>query len=621
MDRNSIIGLLLIGLILVGYSLWMAPSQEELEAQQMAQDSIEASERIKQEMAATEAGNTPVANPSSNDDLSPFQNDSPVYSDSLINQQLLQQYGAFASGATGEEKFHTIETDKLRIVFINKGGKIHSVQLKEYKTFEQKPVILFSGDSTQFGLNFFAQNREINTDKLFFQKASSTDTSITYRLAAGPDTYVDYIWSLSKTGYLVDYSIKLHKLDQLISQNTNFIDLTWKQDIYQKEKSLENEKAVTTIYYKFPDDDADNLSETDHDKENLSTKSKWISFKQQYFNTTLIAKDHFDKPTRVEIYHHDSETDSLLKVMKANFTLAYSHQADNNFDMQFYFGPNHFQTLKRLDLGLEKIIPLGWGIFGWVNKFLVIPIFNFLNKFNMNYGIIILILTIVIKLMLLPLTYKAYMSTAKMKVLKPEMEEIQKKFKDDQMKSQQELMGLYRKAGVNPLGGCLPIVLQMPILIAMFRFFPASIELRQEAFLWATDLSTYDSILDLPFSIPFYGDHVSLFTILMTVSTLMYTYLNSQMTATNPQMKWMMYLMPVMFLGIFNNYSSGLSYYYFLANIISFGQQFLFRSFVNDDAIHAKIQENKKKPQNKKKSKFQQRLEKMAKEKGYQPKK
>lgn len=287
--------------------------------------------------------------------------------------------------------------------------------------------------------------------------------------------------------------------------------------------------------------------------------------------------------------------------------------------MQFYIGPNHYQLLKRSGYHLEKQIPLGWGIFGWVNRFIVIPIFNFLNSFNWSYGIIILILTIAIKIMLMPFTFKAYLSQAKMKVLKPEIEEIQGKFKEEPMKMQQEMMGLYRKAGVNPMGGCLPILLQLPILIAMFRFFPQSIELRQESFLWAKDLSRYDSILDLPFNIPFYGSHVSLFTLLMTVSTLLITKVNSQTTMTNPQMKWMMYLMPVVFLGVFNNYSAGLSYYYFLANMISIGQQYLFKSFVNEDEIHRKIQENKKRPQSQTKSKFQQRLEQMAKERGYKP--
>lgn len=285
--------------------------------------------------------------------------------------------------------------------------------------------------------------------------------------------------------------------------------------------------------------------------------------------------------------------------------------------MHFYLGPNHYQYLRAAGDHLEKQIPLGWGIFGWVNRFIVIPIFNFLNSFDWNYGLIILVLTLVIKLMLSPFTFKAYLSQAKMKVLRPEVEEIQGKHKEDPMKMQQEMMGLYRKAGVSPLGGCLPMLLQLPILIAMFRFFPQSIELRQESFLWAKDLSTYDSILDLPFHIWGYGDHVSLFTLLMTVSTLLITMVNSQSTMTNPQMKWMMYLMPIIFLGVFNNYSAGLSYYYFLANTISIGQQYLFRSFVDEDEIHRKIQENKKRPASQTKSKFQQRLEKMAKDRGY----
>ena len=286
--------------------------------------------------------------------------------------------------------------------------------------------------------------------------------------------------------------------------------------------------------------------------------------------------------------------------------------------MSMYFGPNHYKTLKQYDLALEKQIPLGWGIFGWVNRFCVIPVFNFLSGFNLNYGIIILILTVLIKIVLLPLTYKAYLSTAKMKVLKPEVDEINLKFgTDDPMKKQQTVMALYRKAGVNPLGGCLPMLLQMPILIAMFRFFPSSIELRQQPFLWATDLSTYDSIYNFGFEIPFYGDHVSLFTLLMTVSTIIYTRMNNQLTGDNPQMaqmKWIMYLMPIVFLGVFNNYAAGLSYYYFLANMLTFGQQWLIKRFVDEDAIHRKIQENKKKPESAKKSSFQQKLETMAKQ-------
>ena len=304
--------------------------------------------------------------------------------------------------------------------------------------------------------------------------------------------------------------------------------------------------------------------------------------------------------------------------MSAELSLPFERKGNQSYNMRFYFGPNHYQTLKAIeDLNLEKLIPLGWGIFGWVNRYLVIPTFNFLNSFNLNYGIIILILTIMVRIILLPLTYGSFKSQAKMKVLAPEMNELREKYGSDPMKLQQENMDLYRKAGVNPFGGCIPGLLQLPILIAMFRFFPASIELRQQSFLWAHDLSTYDSILDLSFNIPFYGNHVSLFTLLMTVSTLIYTRMNMQMTtAANPQMKWMMYLMPILFLGFFNSYSAGLSYYYFLSNVIGFGQQYLFKAFVDEDKIHAQIQENKKKPA--KKSSFAARLEQMQKERAAQ---
>jgi len=611
MDRNSIVGLLLIGLVLIGFSIWNQPSAEEIAAKQKYQDSVEAVQKMK---AAQNAA--PVTAPSA--PVTAAIKDTSISGDSLQSAALIQQFGVFANAAEAEQEFYSIENDLMKVTFTNKGGRVYSVELKKYKTYDQKPLILFQSDSTVFGLNFFAQNRNVSTNNLFFRLVMDQPGKVVYRLDAGEGRYLEFVYALPSTGYMMDYSINMNKMDQLIAMNTSFMELEWHQNIYKKEKTVEAESNNSTIYYKYTADEADYLSETSDDEEVLSTRVKWIAFKQQFFNTTLIAKNEFDKPTRIAT-RHPEDTDSLAKVMKAAFTIPYMHKPFESFDMSFYFGPNHYQTLRKTGLGMEKLVPLGWGIFGWVNRFIVIPIFNFLSGFNLNYGIIILILTIAIKIMLLPFTYKAYLSTAKMKVLKPEMEEIQAKHKDDPMKSQQELLGLYRKAGVNPLGGCLPMLLQMPILIAMFRFFPASIELRQESFLWAKDLSTYDSILNLPFTIPFYGDHVSLFTILMTISTLMYTYLNTQMTASNPQMKWVMYLMPVMFLGIFNNYSAGLSYYYFLANMISFGQQYLFRAAVDEKAIHAKIQENKKRPNAAKKSKFQQRLEQMAKERGVNP--
>jgi YidC/Oxa1 family membrane protein insertase len=609
MDRNSIIGLLLIGLVLITFSLWTAPSEQELAERKRIQDSLTLAQQPK---AATPPQKVAIT-----DTIVASKIDSTVSPDSVKNIAQQNRYGLFAPAATGAEAFSYLENDELRVTFTNKGGRVLSVELKNYKTFNGKPLTLFESDSTRFAFSFFSQNKDITTSDFYYTLHKESPGAVTYRLYAG-QSYIEHAYRLPKTGFMLDFSVALSGMDKVISPNLNFIALDWQQNIYKKEKSQAAEASNSTVYYKYPDEEADYLSETSDETLDLQTKIQWISFKQQYFNTTLIAKNGFEKPTKLSVLHYE-DFDSLAKFMKAGITLPFSHKSQENFDMTFYFGPNHYQTLKSYELGMEKLVPLGWGIFGWVNKFIVIPIFNFLNAFNLNYGIIILILTIAIKVMLLPLTYKAFLSTAKMKVLKPEMEEIQAKHKDDPMKSQQELLAMYRKAGVNPLGGCLPMLLQMPILIAMFRFFPASIELRQESFLWADDLSTYDSILDLPFTIPFYGDHVSLFTILMTASTILYTHMNMQLTAQNAQMKWIMYLMPIMFLGIFNNFSSGLSYYYFLANVISFGQQYLFKLAVNEKAIHAKIQENKKRPQAQTKSKFQQRLEQMAKDRGMKP--
>ena len=611
MDKNSIIGLSIIGLLIVGYSIYTQPSKEELAAAKHKQDSIAALQQVVQ---ATHDSIKAVQIPAQN----VLDSSVAIPNDSLIASQEKQQFGDFYQAATGTEQILTLENSKIKVEVSSRGGRIHAIELKDYKSWEGKPVRLFSSDSSVFSLTLSAQNRIINTSELFFQASGSTGNkkSVTMRLPAGDNKYIEYVYSLEEDSYLVDYKINVVGLQDIISQNAGYINLDWKDQLAREEQSLESERQASTVYYRFAEEDVDFISYTKDEKQSLKTKVKWISFKQHFFNVTLIAENSFDSPV-VETYTNTDK--NYVKSMSASFALPYERKQVQSYNMRFYAGPNHYQTLKKIDdLNLEKLIPLGWGIFGWVNKYLVIPTFNFLNSFDINYGIIILLLTILVRIILLPLTYGSFKSQAKMKVLQPEMAEINEKFKDDAMKKQQEVMGLYKKAGVNPLGGCIPGLLQLPILIAMFRFFPASIELRQEPFLWAHDLSTYDSILNLPFKIPFYGDHVSLFTLLMTVSTLIYTRMNMQMsTAMNPQMKWMMYLMPILFLGFFNNYSAGLSYYYFLSNIFGFGQQYLFKAFIDEDAIHRQIQENKKKPV--KKSGFQARLEQMAKERGMQP--
>ncbi len=611
MDKNSIIGLSIIGLLIVGYSIYTQPSKEELAAAKHKQDSIAA---LQQAAQVTHDSIKTVQVPAQN----VLDSSTAIPNDSLIASQEKQQFGDFYEAATGTEQLLTLENSKIKVEVSSLGGRIHAIELKDYKSWEGKPVRLFSSDSSVFSLTLSAQNRIINTSELFFQASGSTGNkkSVTMRLPAGDNKYIEYVYSLEEDSYLVDYKINVVGLQDIISQNAGYINLDWKDQLAREEQSLENERQASTVYYRFAEEDVDFISYTKDEKQSLKTKVKWISFKQHFFNVTLIAENSFDSPV-VETYTNTDK--NYVKSMSASFALPYERKQVQSYNMRFYAGPNHYQTLKKIDdLNLEKLIPLGWGIFGWVNKYLVIPTFNFLNSFDINYGIIILLLTILVRIILLPLTYGSFKSQAKMKVLQPEMAEINEKFKDDAMKKQQEVMSLYKKAGVNPLGGCIPGLLQLPILIAMFRFFPASIELRQEPFLWAHDLSTYDSILNLPFNIPFYGAHVSLFTLLMTISTLIYTRMNMQMsTAMNPQMKWMMYLMPILFLGFFNNYSAGLSYYYFLSNIFGFGQQYLFKAFIDEDAIHRQIQENKKKPV--KKSGFQARLEQMAKERGMQP--
>jgi YidC/Oxa1 family membrane protein insertase len=413
-------------------------------------------------------------------------------------------------------------------------------------------------------------------------------------------------------------------MTDIIPANLNSLDLNWEMYVPQQEKGRQNEDNYTTLKYKFYQGEVDGFkvrSQKGEEENEITTRVKWMAFKDQFFSSVLIADNYF-----LNAYVRSRklpESTTYLRNFRAEMSIPYETDNDEAIGFQFYLGPNHFNTLKKCDVQLEELVFLGRNIIRWISQFVIIPIFNWLNKSIANYGIIILLMTIIIKMGLFPLTWKSYMSQAKMKVLKPQVDEINARFpkKEDAMKKQQATMALYKQAGVSPMGGCLPMLLQMPILFAMFRFFPASIELRQQKFLWADDLSTYDSILDLPFNIPMYGDHISLFTLLMTVSTIVTMKINSPSASGSsqmPGMKGMMYIMPIMFMLILNNFSAGLTYYYFLANLITFGQNLITKQFVDEKAILKKMEENKKKPQ--KKSKWQQRLETAAKQRGVQPK-
>ncbi len=623
MDKNSWLGLILIVGVMMVWGYFSKPTEEEIAKQKQKQDSIE---RVREKANLQEIRINDQAK--QNATLStPEQKPQEQIADDM--QQL---YGDFSTFAIGERELKTVETDLLKIKFLNQGGRIYSVELKDYKTYDSLPLVLFSGDSTEFGLNFFAQNRNISTNQLFFELTEGDNfegiankpVTLKYTLSFSDGGYIEYKYIISPDSYVVDFDIKFEKVNNLISASTGFISLNWKSYISGFEKGRKWETQNTTIYYKFLDSDVESLGmRSESAQEDLTTHVKWISYKQQFFNVALIADNYFSNGIV------KSETEPVnpkyIKYFTSDISLAYNGKQSESFPMSFYFGPNHYKTLKKLDIDLEKIIELGWSVIRWVNVGLVIPLFNWLGKFISNYGIIILLLTIIIKVLIFPFTYKSFMSTAKMKALKPEIDKITAKFtkKEDAMKKQQATMALYKKVGVSPMGGCLPMLFQMPILIAMFRFFPNSIELRQQPFLWATDLSTYDAVIHLPFTVPFgFGDHISLFCLLMTIVNIVYMKFNDQMSMSNqqmPGMKYMMYMMPFMMLFWFNSYASALSYYYFLSLLITIIQTWLIRRNVNDEEILAKLKAAQANKKPAKKSKWQQRMENMAKQRGIQP--
>ncbi|MCE2787505.1 MAG: membrane protein insertase YidC [Bacteroidota bacterium] len=598
MDRNSIIGLSLIFVILVTFAYINQPSEEQIKAAKHAQDSI-ALVQLREDSVAKILAAKAIA-----------QDTIKATPDSTFTSKA---FGLFAPYATGTESFTSIENDDIKVTFSNKGGRIFKVELKKYKRYDQSPLILMDGQDNEFNYSFAtADAKAIQTKDLFFTPLISDDgKSIRMMLSLEEGHFMEQRYTLNSETGTLDYKIELNGLQNVIAPSNNYLDLSISQHAMLQEKSAEAEKRTSTIYYRYTDDEPAFITETTDEKQNLKTAINWIAFKQQYFNTTIIADKFFDNGT---IETKSDESGKYVRIMQTSLTVPYNHGEKESFGFKFYFGPNHYKTLAKFDTQLERIIPMGWGIFRWVNKYVVINVFHFLSQFISSFGLIILLLTLIIKTLLLPLVYRSYLSAAKMRALKPELDEIKAKIGDDMGKLQQENMKLYRKAGVNPLGGCVPVLLQLPILFALFQFFPSAFELRGQSFLWAEDLSTYDSILNLPFSIPGYGDHVSLFTILMTVSSIVYAVYNNQMTGVTGQMKWMSYIMPLIFMFVLNSYPAGLNYYYFLSNIVTIGQQLAIRRFVNEDKLHAQIQENKKKPV--KKSKFEQKLEDMAKKRG-----
>ena len=634
MDKKSIIGIAVVALLFFGFAYFNTQEQkkyqEEMAAWQAYQDSVALATRpvvpVADSVALTAGGQDPEQ------------------AAEAARERRVAALGEYLAAARdGEEREFVVENDVMAVTFSTRGGQIRDVLLKDYTKYAPRgerniPVSLMDPTTARFDLSFFVKNGlnnvKVNTMEYVFTPSAVETTAdgaraVRMRLPISETAALEYEYLIYDTkaparDYLVDFDVRLVNMAAEMANQTS-IGIDWSNTSYQNERGFKNENMYTTVAYRFPGESSiEELSMSDEERsKEITTSVNWVAFKQHYFSSVFIAPQNL---SYADVGFTTAQPGSgYIKDFSARMTVPYTAQT-TGYDFAFYFGPNEYSILKKVgdtdagdgDLYLERLIPLGWGIFGWINRWCVIPVFDFLRNYIPSFGIIILILAVLVRLVISPLTYKSYVSMAKMRLIKPQVDELAKKYpkQEDAMKRQQATMELYKKAGINPMGGCIPMLIQMPILIAMFRFFPASIELRGQSFLWAGDLSSYDSVLNLPFSIPFYGDHVSLFALLMALSTFGYSYYSYQQTASSqPQMagmKFMMlYLMPLMLLFWFNDYSSGLCYYYLLSNLLTIGQTLIIRRMVDDTKIQAIMQANAARKSNGRKSKFQQRYEEL----------
>lgn len=626
MDKNTWIGFALIAAIIIGFSLLNRPSKEELERRQHYQDSVRYAQQLEREtqQAIAEAQAELAANPA----------------DTVHATASLQEvYSAFAPAAIGNEEMSVLENDLLRLHIARKGGNIAKAELKNYKSYGDSinPLALFDADETQLDFTLItANNRILHTEQLFFEpQPVSTDTLgnkvLRMRLKTTSDAYLDFIYTLPENDYMVGMSIQNHGMQQVLAQNINYLEMQWNQLVPQHEKGRKFEERYTTLQYMFTDRDVEKLAEAKNDSKNVTGKLRWIGYKDQFFSTVFIADDAF---TSTQLTSNVMPAKSgYIKQYQTKASVSFDPSGNNTTDFRIYLGPNHYNTLKAYDKGKDKeeklnlksLVPLGWKIVSWINMWLVIPMFDLFMSWGMNIGLVILLMTLVIKLIILPFTFSSYRSTAKMRVLKPQLDAINEKYPAEKMQErQQATMALYQRAGVSPMSGCLPMLFQFPVLMAMFWFFPTAIELRGQSFLWADDLSTYDAIFTWSMNIPliswFFGNHISLFCLLMTITNILYTWLNMQTQATGNDpsakvMKWMMYLMPIFFMYIFNDYAAGLSYYYFVSLLMTILQTYIFRWTIDDKKLLQQMEANAAKRSAKpKKSGFLARLEKLQRE-------
>ena len=620
MDKNTWIGFLLIAAIIIGFSMLNRPSKEELAEQQRIQDSIQMAN-----MAAVEAQRL-------SDSLTVVMQDtiSTTQAISIEEQQARTQalYGTFAKATQGEEQLITLENEVLRLTLTTHGGVIQRAELLEFHANGDtvNPLSLFRKDEASLDFTLYtANNHELHTSDFYFTPIESGDKkkAIMRLQTEIENEYVDFIYTLSDD-YMVHFDIKAHNMHNVLGRNINSMGMDWKQLIPQQEKGRTFEERYSQLQYMLVGGDIEKLSESKDDSEKESARVRWIGYKDQFFSTVFIADDAF---TSSEFTSYiEPKHSGYIKQYQTETYLPFDITGKDTTNMRLYFGPNHYHTLKSYNDGVEKderlnlhkLVPLGWKIVSWINTILVIPMFDLFTNWGLHIGIVILLMTLVIKLIILPFVFISYKSSAKMRVLKPQIDAINEKYPADKMQERQAAtMQLYRQAGVNPMSGCLPMLFQFPVLMAMFWFLPTAFELRGKSLFWAEDLSTYDAVIQFGFNIPLLGDHLSLFCLLMTIVNIIYTYINMQSQATDPNMKfmkYMMYAMPVIFLFIFNDYAAGLSYYYLVSLFITILQTMIFRWTLNDKKLLAEIERNKKHKAGKPKSGFMKRLEEMQRE-------
>ena len=604
MDKNTITGFVLIGLILFGFTWYQSRQYDKQIAYQAQLDSIAAVERAAG-MAAESIADSLQASAAEEGAAAPVHGKAAIYKDSLLN---------LASG--GEERIVTISNDKIEVAFTTKGAQPYSAKVKEYRNYDSTDLYIFRPGASEMGIGIYA-GETINTKDFYFDVIEATDSSAAFSLQFAGGGSIIQRYALSEGSYMMTNTLTFKDMDNVIPKNATFCDFDWALTIPRMEKGYKNEMQYSKVDYYFDGEKKpEEIGRGRNASKRIENSLEWFAFQQQFFSAIVRPDSRFSSG-QVSVEFHP-EDDPQRNLMDCGAKMRSGFQISDNVVMvkDFYLGPNHYQTLKSYGRKYEKIIPLGGWLVGWFTKFVIIPLFNFLHRFISNFGIIILLMTLFIKIVVLPFSYKSYSSSAKMQAIKPEIDKLNEKYpkEEDALKKQQAMMDIYKRAGINPMGGCLPMLLQFPILWAMFRFFPASIELRQQSFLWADDLSAYDSIIDFGMRIPLIGDHISLFALLMALSMFFYSKISmqGQMSGNDPNtasMRFMsVYMMPIMMFFICNSLSSGLSYYYLLSNLITMLETFIIKKFfVRPEDVLARLKASEGKPQPK--SKWQKRLE------------